>query len=94
MVKREAASFLFYGEGKMEIDLETLKAGFEQVMFWFGTLVAAASVIVKATPTQKDDAILAKAIKVLDWLSVFNTKANQEKILRADAAEKKKADDV
>ena len=64
----------------MDIDFETLKAGFEQVMFWFGTIVAAASVIVKATPTQKDDAILAKVVKVLDCLSVVNTKANQAKI--------------
>lgn len=61
-------------------DIETLKAGFEQVMFWFGTVVAAASIIVKATPTQKDDAILAKIVKVLDFLSVVNTKANQAKI--------------
>ena len=35
-------------------------------MFWFGTVVAAASIIVKATPTQKDDAILAKVVKVDD----------------------------
>ena len=61
-------------------DIETLKAGFETVMFWFGTIVAAASIIVKATPTQKDDAILAKVVKVLDFLSVVNTKANQAKI--------------
>ena len=64
----------------MDIDFETLKAGFETVMFWFGTIVAAASVIVKATPSQKDDAILAKVVKVLDFLSVVNTKANQAKI--------------
>lgn len=64
----------------MDIDFETLKAGFETVMFWFGTIVAAASVIVKATPSQKDDAILAKVVKVLDLLSIFNTKINQAKI--------------
>lgn len=64
----------------MDFDVETLKAGFETVMFWFGTIVAAASVIVKATPSQKDDAILAKVVKVLDLLSIFNTKANQAKI--------------
>lgn len=76
-------------EKKMEIDLETLKAGFETVMFWFGTIVASASVIVKATPTQKDDAILAKFVKVLDFLSVVNTKANQAKIDGTAKAEKK-----
>lgn len=72
-------------------DIETLKAGFEQVMFWFGTIVAAASIIVKATPTQKDDAILAKIVKVLDFLSVVNTKANQEKINGTATVEKKEA---
>ena len=73
----------------MDIDLETLKVGFETVMFWFGTVVAAASVIVKATPSQKDDAILAKVVKVLDFLSVVNTKANRAKIDGTVAVENK-----
>ncbi len=38
----------------------------------FGAAVAFASVIVKITPSQKDDAFLAKAIKVFDQLSIFN----------------------
>lgn len=67
-------------------DIETLKTGFEAVMFWFGTIVASASIIVKATKTQKDDAVLAKVVKVLDFLSVVNTKENQAKI---DAAKEK-----
>lgn len=46
----------------------------------FGAAVAFASVIVKLTPSVKDDQILAKVVKVLDWLSVVNTKANQAKI--------------
>lgn len=70
-------------------DIETLKTVFETFMFWFGTVVAAASIIVKATPTQKDDAILVKVVKVLDFLSVVNTKANQAKIDGTAAAEKK-----
>ncbi len=44
----------------------------EQAVFWFGTVVAAASVIVKATPTQRDDAVLAKVVKVLDLVSIVN----------------------
>lgn len=72
-------------------DIETLKAGFEQVMFWFGTIVASASIIVKATKTQKDDAVLAKIVKVLDFLSVVNTKANQAKIDGTAVVEKKGA---
>jgi hypothetical protein len=37
-----------------------------------GALVTAATVIVKLTPSQTDDNILAKIVKVLDWLSVVN----------------------
>lgn len=62
------------------INLESLKLFFEQFMFWFGTIVAAASIVVKATPSTRDDAILAKVVKVFDFLSVVNTKANQAKI--------------
>lgn len=46
----------------------------------FGAAVALASLIVKLTPTTKDDAILAKVVKVFDWLSIVNTKINQAKI--------------
>ncbi len=37
-----------------------------------GALVIAATAIVKLTPSQADDNILAKIVKVLDWLSVVN----------------------
>ena len=40
----------------------------------FGALVAAASTIVKLTPSVRDDEILAKIVKVFDALSVFNPK--------------------
>ena len=52
---------------------------FEQAVFWVGTVVAAASVIIKATPTQKDDAVLAKIIKVLDLVSIVNAKIQENK---------------
>lgn len=48
-------------------------------MFWFGTVVAAASIIVKATPTTKDDAVLTKIVKVLDLFSVVNAKMREDK---------------
>lgn len=51
----------------------------EQAVFWFGTVVAAASVIIKATPTQKDDAVLAKVVKVLDFVSIVNAKIQENK---------------
>ena len=52
--------------------VETVTACLEQAMFWFGTVVAAASIIVKATPSQKDDAFLAKVVKVMDFVSIVN----------------------
>lgn len=58
---------------------ENIVLFFEQAAFWFGTVVAAASVIIKATPTQKDDAVLAKVIKVLDLVSIVNAKIQESK---------------
>lgn len=55
----------------------------------FGAAVALASLIVKLTPTTKDDAILAKVVKVFDWLSIFNTKVNQAKIKGTTTVEHK-----
>lgn len=56
----------------MDFDFSKLTTYVEQFFFWFGTIVASASIIVKATPTQKDDNILAKVVKILDALSIFN----------------------
>ena len=39
-----------------------------------GALVSAATVIVRITPTQSDDAILARIVKVLDYVSVVSAK--------------------
>lgn len=59
--------------------LELVASYLEQAAFWFGTVVAAASIIVKATPTQKDDAFLAKVVKVLDFVSIVNAKIQENK---------------
>ena len=59
--------------------LELVASYLEQAVFWFGTVVAAASIIVKATPTQKDDAFLAKVVKVLDFVSIVNAKIQENK---------------
>lgn len=61
------------------MNLDVFVEYFEQGLFWFGTVVAAASVIIKATPTQKDDEILAKVVKVLDFVSIFNAKIKETK---------------
>ena len=49
----------------------------------WGMLVALCSIIVKATPTQKDDNILAKIVKWADVFSVVFTKEDAETIAKA-----------
>ncbi len=46
----------------------------ETALAVIGGLVIAATAIVKITPTQRDDAILARVVAVVDWLSVVNPK--------------------
>lgn len=69
--------------------MENLQFYIEKGLEIFGAAVALASLIVKLTPSTKDDAILAKVVKVLDFLSVVNTKANQAKIDGTVAVENK-----
>ena len=66
--------------------LENMTVYLEQAVFWFGTLVAAASIIVKATPTQQDDAFLAKVVKVLELVSIVNAKIRESKQDKTDNA--------
>ena len=49
-----------------------LQANWKDVLAIIGGVVTVASIIVKLTPTQKDDAVLAKVINVLAALSLFN----------------------
>lgn len=52
--------------------LELIKANWVNILAWIGGIVTAASIIVKLTPTQKDDSVLAGIIKVLSALGLFN----------------------
>lgn len=52
----------------------------ETIFAWIGAIVTAASAIVKVTPTKKDDTIVGCIIKFLSNFSVFNTKADEEKL--------------
>ena len=45
-----------------------------QVSAIWGAFVAFASLVVKFTPTMKDDAILEKALKFVELFSVFSRK--------------------
>lgn len=47
-------------------------AHWDSLLAILGGVVAVASVVVKLTPSQADDAILAKVIGVLNHFSVFN----------------------
>lgn len=49
-----------------------IQSNWKDVLAIIGGVVTVASIIVKLTPTQKDDAFLAKVIKVLAALSLFN----------------------
>ena len=52
----------------------------ETILAWVGGIVSCASIIVKLTPTTKDDTVLEKVVNFLDYFSVVNTKKNQEKL--------------
>lgn len=45
---------------------------YEEVLQILGAVVALATLVVKLTPTQKDDNILSKIIRVLSALSLCN----------------------
>lgn len=45
---------------------------YDEVLQVIGAAVALATLIVKLTPTQKDDAVLAKVIKILSVFSLCN----------------------
>ena len=55
----------------------------ETIFAIWGALVTVCSVIVKITPTQKDDNILAKVVKWADVFSVVFTKEDAETIAKA-----------
>ena len=60
-----------------------LVENWETIFATWGVLVAACTAIVKITPTQKDDNILAKIVKWADVFSVVFTKEDAETIAKA-----------
>lgn len=52
--------------------MEWIQAHWKDILAIIGGVVTVASIIVKLTPTQKDDNVLAKIIKILAALSLFN----------------------
>ena len=52
--------------------MEWIQTNWKDILAVLGAVVALATAIVKLTPTQKDDNVLAKVIKVLVALSLCN----------------------
>ena len=50
----------------------------DSIMFAVSAVVAAASAVAALTPTPKDDSIVAKAYKVLDWVALNVGKAKDK----------------
>ena len=69
--------------------LDWLVANWEHIAAGFGMLVAFCTTIVKMTPTQKDDNILAKIIKWADVFSIVFTKKDAQVIADAIMKESK-----
>ncbi len=58
----------------MENVIAWVSANWQTILAVWGGVVLVASAIVKATPSQRDDAILEKVLKWVDYLSIFNKK--------------------
>ena len=52
--------------------MEWIQAHWKDILAIIGGVVTVSSIIVKLTPTQKDDNVLAKIIKILAALGLFN----------------------
>lgn len=66
-----------------------LLENWEHIAAGFGMLVALCTAIVKMTPTQKDDKILAWVVKWADVFSIVFTKKDAETIAKALEKSKK-----
>lgn len=56
----------------MEQVLIWIKSNYSTILEIIGAVVTLATIIVRLTPTEKDDAILSKIIKVLSIFSLVN----------------------
>lgn len=52
--------------------MEWITAHWKDILAIIGGVVTVCSIIVKLTPTQKDDSVLAKIINILAALGLFN----------------------
>lgn len=59
-------------------------ANWENILAVYGGVVALCTTIVKITPSIKDDAVLAKVLKVIDFFSTAFLKSDAEKLEKAN----------
>jgi hypothetical protein len=57
--------------------IEWITAHWQDILAIWGGLVVVATVIVKMTPSQRDDKILAWVVKLFDQFSVVNPKGTK-----------------
>lgn len=62
----------------------------KDILAIYGAVVAICSTIVKLTPSQKDDNVWAKILKILDLFSTVFTKEDAEKLAAAATTGKSK----
>lgn len=66
-----------------------LKLHYDDILAIIGGIVSIATIIVKLTPSTKDDEILNKVINVLSKLSIINTKEDTKIIEEAKEGDNK-----
>lgn len=74
----------------MDTIISTIKwvvAHWEEIIALYGAIVAVATTIVKWTPSQKDDTVLAKIIAFLDNFSTAFKKSDAEKFEKLNSGE-------
>ena len=67
-----------------------LKLHYDDILAIIGGIVSIATIIVKLTPSTKDDEILNKIINVLSKLSIINTKEDTKIIEEAKEGDNNK----
>ena len=58
--------------------MEFITSNWQSIVNALAALIAAATIIVGITPSQKDDAVLAKIVGFLNYFSVVNPKKTKE----------------
>ena len=56
-----------------------VKDHYQDILSIIGGIVSVATIVVKLTPSQKDDAFLAKVVALLDYFSVVNPNGTETK---------------